>query len=64
MAIPSVTLKSRTSASGSKSFSLDYRFNGKRMRPNVGTNMRDAELIRAKVEQELVLGTYQLSPTG
>ena len=64
MATPRVTLKSKTSARGSKSFYLDYRFNGKRMRPNVGRNKRDAQLIRAKVEQELVLGTYQLSPTG
>jgi hypothetical protein len=37
MAIPRVTLKSKTYPRGSKSFSLDYRFNGKRMRPNVST---------------------------
>jgi integrase len=64
MATPRVTLKSKTSARGSKSFYLDYRFNGKRMRPNVGRNKRDAQLIRAKVEQELVLGTYQLNSTS
>jgi hypothetical protein len=33
------------------------------MRPNVGTSRKDAELVRAKVEQELVLDTYQLNPT-
>jgi integrase len=61
MATPRVTLKSRTSAGGSRTFYLDYRVNGKRMRPNVGGNKRDAELVRAKIERELLLGTYQLN---
>lgn len=63
MATPRVTLKSKTSARGFRTFYLDYRVNGKRMRPNVGSNKKDAELVRAKVEQEIVLGTYQLNPT-
>ncbi len=63
MATPRVTLKSKTSARGFRTFYLDYRVNGKRMRPNVGSNKKDAELVRAKVEQEIVLGTYQPNPT-
>jgi integrase len=63
MATPRVTLKSKTSARGPRTYYLDYRVNGKRLRPKVGTSRKDAELVRAKVEQELVLGTYQLSAT-
>jgi hypothetical protein len=36
MATPRVTLKSKTPARGSRTFYLDYRVKGKRMRPNSG----------------------------
>ncbi len=55
MATPRVTLKSKTSARGPRRSYPDYRVDGKRMRPNVGASRKDAELVRAKVEQELVL---------
>jgi integrase len=60
MATPRVTLQSRN-VRGKTVFHLDYRINGKRFRPKVGTSKRDAELIRAKVEREILLGTYQVS---
>lgn len=62
MATPKVTLQSKT-VKGKTVFHLDYRVNGKRLRPKVGTNKRDAELIRAKTERDLLLGTYQVSAT-
>ena len=61
MAAHRVTLKSKRTKSGSIVYFLDYRIGGKRMRPNVGSNKKDAELIRAKVEREILLGTYQLA---
>ncbi len=60
MATPRVTLQSRN-VRGKTVFHLDYRINGKRFRPKVGTSKRDAELIRAKVERDILLGTYQVS---
>ena len=60
MATSKVSLRSKT-ARGKTVFYLDYRVNGKRFRPKVGPNKRDAELIRAKIEREILLGTYQVS---
>jgi hypothetical protein len=60
MATPKVTLKSKQTG-GVQVFYLDYRINGKRHRPKVGTNRKDAELVRAKVEREILLGTYQIT---
>lgn len=62
MATPKVSLQSKTVKSKTV-FHFDYRINGKLLRPKVGTNKRDAELIRAKVERDLLLGTYQVSAT-
>ena len=60
MATPKVTLKSKHSR-GTTVFYLDYRVGGKRFRPKVGTNKKDAELVRGKVEREILLGTYQIT---
>ena len=37
---------------------LDYSVNGERKRPLVGSNKRNAEAVRARVQEELTLGTY------
>ena len=57
MAAPKVTLKSKHSR-GTTVFYLDYRVGGKRFRPKVGTNKKDAELVRGKVERDILLGIY------
>jgi len=63
MATPKVTLKSRRSSKGSTVYHLDYRVHGKRYRPKVGTDKRNAELVRAKVESDILLGTFQITST-
>ena len=63
MATPKVALRSAASSSGTPLYILDYRHNGKRIRQKVGSNKRDAELIRTKVEREILLGTYQVPST-
>ena len=42
-------------------YQLDYRVNGKRFRPKVGTDKHAAELTRKKVESDILYGTYQLT---
>jgi len=61
MAIPKVTLSSKKNARGVINFFLDYRVSGKRFRPNVGPNKKDAELVRSKIQREILLGTYDVS---
>jgi integrase len=63
MATPKVSLRAKHSG-GKTVYCLDYRFNGKRFRPSLGTNKRDAELVRAKVERDILLGTFQIAPTN
>lgn len=42
-------------------YQLDYRVNGKRFRPKVGSDKHAAELTRKKVESDILYGTYQLT---
>ena len=42
-------------------YQLDYRINGKRFRPKVGSDKHAAELTRKKVESDILYGTYQLT---
>ena len=44
-------------------YQLDYSVNGKRIRTTVGPSKKDAELVRAKIQSDLVLGTYGI-PTS
>ncbi len=64
MATPKVALRSAASSSGTPLFIiLDYRHNGKRIREKVTSHKGDAELIRAKVERDILLGTSQVPAT-
>jgi len=38
-------------------YQLDYRINGKRFRPKVGSDKHAAELTRKKVESDILYGT-------
>ncbi len=60
MATPKVKLRTQTSSDGSTVYVLDYRVNGKRIRKKVGQSKRDAELIRSKIEHDILLGQYQI----
>ena len=42
-------------------YQLDYRINGKRFRPKVGSDKHAAELTRKKVESDILYGTYELT---
>jgi integrase/recombinase XerD len=42
-------------------YQLDYRINGKRFRPKVGSDKHAAELTRKKVESDILYGTYDLA---
>ena len=42
-------------------YQLDYRVNGKRFRPKVGSDKHAAELTRKKVESDILYGTYDLT---
>jgi hypothetical protein len=37
-------------------YQLDYSVSGKRIRTTVGPNKKDAELVRAKIQSDLILG--------
>jgi hypothetical protein len=55
MATPRVTLRLIKRKKQSM-YQLDYSVNGKRLRPAVGSNKKDAELVRAKIQSDLILG--------
>jgi integrase len=61
MATPRVTLRPITRKKR-KVYQLDFSVNGERIREIVGTDKKDAELVRAKVQSDLTLGTYGLKP--
>jgi integrase len=42
-------------------YQLDYRINGKRFRPKVGSDKHAAELTRKKVESDILYRTYDLA---
>jgi integrase/recombinase XerD len=61
MRVPVVKINS-VKRKNKSSYQLDYMFNGIRYRYIVAHNKRDAELIRAKVQQDLTLGLHGIQP--
>jgi integrase len=61
MRIPVVKIKP-VRRSNNTSYQLDYMFNGERKRYIVAHSKRDAEIIRAQVQQELTLGIHGIQP--
>jgi hypothetical protein len=59
MAVPKVNLRT-INRKGGISYMLDYAVDGKRYREAVGSNKRDAELLKAKIQSDLTLGKYQI----
>jgi len=59
MAVPKVTLRSKEDEKGITYF-LDYKVNGKRRRPTVGTNKKRAEELFRETEAKLYLGQFDL----
>ena len=57
MATPRVTLRIIKRKKQSL-YQLDYSVNGKRIRTTVGSNKKDAELVRAKIQSDLILGKH------
>jgi len=45
-------------------YQLDYSVDGKRIRQTVGPNKRDAELVRAKIQSDLLLGRFQIGASS
>ena len=45
-------------------YQLDYSFDGRRIRQTVGPNKRDAELVRAKIQSDLLLGEFQIGTSA
>ena len=41
-------------------YQLDYSVDGRRIRQTVGPNKRDAELVRAKIQSDLLPGKFQI----
>jgi len=62
MATPTVTLRLIKRKTKSV-YQLDYSINGQRFRVMVGSNKRDAELVRAKIQSDLILGKHGI-PTS
>jgi len=62
MATPRVTLRLIKRKKQSL-YQLDYSDNGKRIRTTVGPNKKDAELVRAKIQSDLILSKYGI-PTS
>jgi len=60
MATPRVKLTAIKSKSGTV-YRIDYTINDKRVRQRVGSNKYDAEMIRAKIEKDLLFGTHNIS---
>jgi integrase len=60
MATPKVNLTAARNKNGTV-YRIDYTVNGKRVRQRVGSNKYDAELIRAKIEKDLLFGTHNIS---
>jgi hypothetical protein len=62
MATPRVTLR-LIKRKRQSVYQLDYSVNGKKLRPTVGSNKKDAELVRAKIQSYLILGKHGM-PTS
>jgi hypothetical protein len=45
-------------------YQLDYTVNGKRIRTTVGSNKKDAELVRAKIHSDLSSESMEYLPQG
>ena len=45
-------------------YQLDYSVDGRRIRQTVGPNKRDAELVRAKIQSDLLLGRFQIGTSA
>jgi hypothetical protein len=45
-------------------YQLDYSVDGRRIRQTVGPNKRDAELVRAKIQSDLLLGKFQIGTSA
>lgn len=60
MAVPIVSLR-KVKRKEKDKYQIDYTVGGKRIRKIVGANKREAEQIRAKIQQELTLGTHDIS---
>ncbi len=45
-------------------YQLDYSVDGRRVRQTVGPNKRDAELVRAKIQSDLLLGKFQIGTSA
>ncbi len=63
MATPRVTLRLIKRKKQSL-YQLDYSAGGKRIRETVGPNKKEAELIRAKIQSDLILGKYGIPVSG
>ena len=60
MATPKVNLTSIKIKTGIV-YRIDYSVNGKRVRQRVGSNKYNAEIIRAKIEKDLLFGSHNIS---
>ncbi len=60
MATPKVNLTAIKNKNGTV-YRIDYTINDKRVRQRVGSNKYDAEMIRAKIEKDLLFGSHNIS---
>jgi integrase len=60
MAVPKVNLRKVKRKNGTTYF-IDFTVNGKRFREAIGSNRKDAEVVQAVRQSELVYGTFQIN---
>ena len=59
MPIPIVNLR-KVKRKNSHIYMVDYTINTKRIRKTIGTNKREAELIKADIQNKITLGHFEL----